>query len=262
MSYKPFRRAQGLFPERLSNLFQQKHTLKFVCKPMATIPIVNHWQRAVLSAAIIFSIVSTAAVILCLLARRISARALNPSAYCAMISAVLVIFLEAISISAVVHGGLAYRHASDIVAQFGSGPVVLLLKLVIALRFLWVLSLGFSKTSMLLLYAKVFNAERYVEISAGITIAINLLWVTGTILAGCLICRPVSTNWKPVPGGHCGDQVLSFIIIETINLATNALIIVLPLPTLFKLRMGIPMKLVLVAIFSLGFMYVRTFEAV
>lgn len=228
---------------------------------MTTFPIVNHRQRAVLSAAIIFSIVPTAAVILRVLARRISARALNLSDYCAVIAVALAIVLEAINITAVVQGGLAYGHASEIVAQFDSAPVVLLLKLVMPLQFLWTLSLGFSKTSMLLLYSQIFNAERYVIIAARVTIAINMMWAAGTILAGCLICQPVSMNWKTVPGGYCGDQVLSFIISGAISLATNVAVIVLPLPALFKLRMGMYKKLVLVAVFSLSFLYVRTFEA-
>jgi hypothetical protein len=229
---------------------------------MAAFPIVNHRQRAVLSAAIIFSIVPTAAVILRVLARRISARALNLSDYCAIIAVALAIVLEAVNITAVVHGGLAYGHASEIVAQFGSAPVVLLLKLVMPLQFLWALSLGFSKTSILLLYSHLFNTDPYVIIAARATIAITMMWAAGTILAGCLICQPVLMNWKTVTGGHCGGQVLSFIISGAINLATNVVVIVLPLPALFRLRMGIYKKLVLVAVFSLSFLYVRTFEAV
>ncbi|KAG6356802.1 hypothetical protein INS49_014676 [Diaporthe citri] len=142
---------------------------------MTTFPIVNYRQRAVLSAAIIFSVVPTAAVLLRVIARRISARALNLSDYCAIVAAVLTIALEAISIAAVVHCGLAYGHASEIVAQFGSTPVVTLLKLVIPLQFLWTLSLGFSKTSILLLYSQLFKTEHYLVVAARVTIAIHVL---------------------------------------------------------------------------------------
>ena len=224
---------------------------------MTTFPIVNYRQRAVLSAAIICSVVPTAAVFLRVLARRISTRALKLSDYCAIIAAALTIVLEAISIAAVANGGLAYGHASEVVAQFGSTPVVNLLKLFIPLQILWALSLGFSKTSILLLYSHLFKAEHYVITAARVTIAINVAWAAGTVLAACLICQPVSMNWETVSGGHCGNQVLSFIISGTINLATSVAIIVLPLPALYRLRMGIYKKLVLVVIFSLGFLYVR-----
>lgn len=228
---------------------------------MSTFPIVNHRQRAVLSAAIIFSIVPTAAVFLRILARHISARALNLSDYCAIIAVALAIAFEATNIAAVVQGGLAYGHSFEIVAQFGSAPVVLLLKLAVPLQFLWALSLGFSKTSILLLYSQLFNAEHYVVITARATIVVNVMWAAGTILAGFLICQPVSMNWKTVSGGHCGDQALSLVISGAINLATNMVVIVLPLPALAKLRMGIYKKLVLLIVFSLGFLYVFTVKA-
>lgn len=228
---------------------------------MTTFPIVNYRQRAVLSAAIIFSVVPAAAVFLRVLARRISARPLNLSDYCAIIAAALTIALEAISIAAVVHGGLAYGHAPEIVTQFSSTPIGTLLKLLIPLHVLWASSLAFSKTSILLLYSQLFKAEHYVIIAARAIMTINALWAAGTILARFLICQPFSKQWETAAGGSCGDQVVSFIVSGTINLATNVAVIVLPLPALCKLRMGIYKKLVLVAVFSLGFLYVCPVEA-
>lgn len=228
---------------------------------MTTFPIVNYRQRAVLSAAIIFSVVPAAAIFLRVLARRISVRPLNLSDYCAIIAAALTIALEAVSIAAVVHGGLAYGHASEIVAQFGSMPVVTLLKLTIPLHVLWASSLGFSKTSILLLYSQLFKAEHYVIIATRAIITINALWAAGTILAGFLTCQPFSKQWEVAAGGSCKDQVVSFMVSGTINLVTNVAVIVLPLPALCKLRMGIYKKLVLVVVFSLGFLYVCLVEA-
>lgn len=228
---------------------------------MTTFPIVNHRQRAVVSAAIIFGIVPTTAVFLRVLARRVSARNLNLSDYCAIAAVALAVALEAISITAVVHGGLAYGHASDIVAHFGSSSVVMLLKLVTPLQVLWALSLGFSKISMLLLYSQLFNTEHHVIIAARATVGITVLWAIGTVLAGCLVCQPFPILWNAVPGGHCGDQILSFVISGAINLATYVVVIALPLPALFKLRMGIYKKMVLGSAFSLGFLYVHTVEA-
>lgn len=224
---------------------------------MTTFPIVNYRQRAILSAAIIFSIIPTAAVFLRILARRISARPLNLSDSCAIIATALTLALEAVSLAAVFHGGLAYGHASEITAQFGAVPVVTLLRLLVPLHLLWALSLAFSKASILLLYSQLFKAEHYVIIAARVTIAINVAWAAGTILAVCLVCQPFSKSWETVSGSHCGDQILPLVISGTINLATNVVVIVLPLPALYKLRMGIYKKLVLVAVFSLGFLYVR-----
>lgn len=64
------------------------------------------------------------------------------------------------------------------------------------------------------------------------------LWALGTIMAGCLICRPFAMNWdQTIPGGHCGNQVLSFTVTGILNLVTDLMVLTLPLPYLYKLQM-------------------------
>lgn len=78
-------------------------------------------------------------------------------------------------------------------------------------------------------------------------------WAIGTVLAGLLICRPISMNWAPdTPGGTCGDQVLSFTITGVINLLTDVAVLAMPMPFLYKLQLPLYKKLVLVGVFSVG----------
>lgn len=82
-------------------------------------------------------------------------------------------------------------------------------------------------------------------------------WAIATILAGCLICRPFAFNWdQTIPGGHCGDQVLSFTITGVFNLLSDVLVLCLPLPYLYNLQMRLYKKLVLIGVFSVGLLYV------
>lgn len=79
-------------------------------------------------------------------------------------------------------------------------------------------------------------------------------WATGTILAGLLICQPISMNWAPLetPDGKCGDQVLSFTITGVVNLVTDVIVLALPMPYLYKLQLRLYKKLVLITCFSVG----------
>ena len=164
--------------------------------------------------------------------------------------------LEGVSISAVYHCGIGYDHTLPIMLEYGMAPITLLLKLLIPLQFLWALSLGFSKISILLLYKGVFAVPLVIWTARGAIVFIAL-WVVGTILAGCLICRPFPMNWdQTIPGGHCGDQVLSFTVTGVLNLLTDVMVLVLPLPYLARLQMRLYKKVVLLGVFSIGFLYV------
>lgn len=241
-------------------------------------PIETHDQRSLLGVNITFAILPVIAVLLRILARRISKRALDPSDYCIIVAAVcrppnplplciswqmltvvsqvFAVGLEGVSISAVFNCGIGYDHTTPIVVAYGLEPITLLMKLLIPLQFLWALSLGFSKISILLLYKSVFAVPVVIWTARGAIVFIGL-WVFGTILAGCLICRPFPMNWdQTIPGGHCGDQVLSFTVTGVLNLLTDIMVLVLPMPYLAKLQMRLYKKLVLLGVFSIGFLYV------
>ncbi|KAK1753122.1 hypothetical protein QBC47DRAFT_304223 [Echria macrotheca] len=209
-------------------------------------PIQTADQRAVLGVAIAFAILPVFAVVLRLIARRISSRTLDASDYCIVVACVFAVALEAVSITGVVNCGIGYGHLTDVIVEYGMEPVTNLFK------FLWALSLGFSKISILLLYSSVFAVPTVIWTARGAIIFITA-WAIATIVAGCLICQPFEMNWNPtIPGGHCGDQVLSFTVTGVLNLVTDVMVLVLPLPYLARLQMRLYKKLVLLGVFSIG----------
>ena len=107
---------------------------------------------------------------------------------------------------------------------------------------------------MLLLYTKVF-AVPTVKYAAWGTMGLITAWAVGTVLAGLLICQPIAMNWTQVPGGKCGDQVLSFTITGIVNLITDVAVLALPMPYLYKLQLPLYKKIVLISVFSVGFLW-------
>ncbi|ROW06389.1 hypothetical protein VMCG_04283 [Cytospora schulzeri] len=66
-------------------------------------------------------------------------------------------------------------------------------------------------------------------------------------------CQPFAYNWdQTIPGGHCGNQVLSFQITGSLNVFLDAITLLLPMPYLTTLSMSISKKLILIATFAVG----------
>jgi len=105
---------------------------------------------------------------------------------------------------------------------------------------------------MLLLYTRIFSVPGLI-VAARLTTGLIILWATTTILASFFICQPFAFNWdKSIPGGSCGDQVLSFQITGALNIITDLMVLLLPIPVLIKLRKPVHQRITLLAIFSLG----------
>ncbi|KAL2756653.1 hypothetical protein ACRALDRAFT_1069423 [Sodiomyces alcalophilus JCM 7366] len=219
---------------------------------MASFPVETSDQRAVLGVAISFIILPVLAVCLRLIARRISRKGFDLSDYCVVIACIFAVGLQSVSITGVLRAGIGWGHVTDVVMTYGMEPLTLLFKLLIPLQFLWVLSLSFSKLSILLLYTKLFPVASLVWIARGTGIVI-ILWAFATILTGCLICQPFEMNWNPtLPGGKCGDQVTSFTVTGSINLVTDVIVLVLPMPHLYKLHMAMYKRVTLICVFGTG----------
>lgn len=172
-----------------------------------------------------------------------------------MLNKIIQIFavgLQSISITGVIQGGIGYDHVTTIAVKYGPEPITKLLQLIIPLQFLWVLSLSCTKISILLLYVSIFPVTWVIRV-VWATIAVIVAWTAGTILVGCLICRPFAYNWdQSIPGGSCGDQVTSFTVTGVINLVTDVIVLITPMPLLYKLQMARYKKVTLIAVFGLG----------
>ncbi|KAI9036935.1 putative integral membrane protein [Aspergillus affinis] len=215
-------------------------------------PIETQAQREVLGVALAFSILAVIAVCLRLLAHHLAQKKWSPSDYFIIAACIFAVGLQSISITGVYQAGIGYDHVASIAAVYGPGPITKLLQLIIPLQFLWVLSLSCTKISILLLYLRIFPVTWLVGI-AWTTIGVIVAWAIATILAGCLICRPFAFNWdQTIPGGSCGNQVTSFTATGVINLVTDVVVLVIPMPLLYRLQMATYKKVTLITVFGLG----------
>ncbi|KAF9870670.1 integral membrane protein [Colletotrichum karsti] len=213
-------------------------------------PIERESQISVLATSIAFIVLSTTAVILRMVARRMARRTLDASDYCIIAACVCANGLQSIGIVGVIQCGVGY-HFQEIIAMFGMAPITKFLKMLIGVQILWATSLSLCKISILILYTKIFSV-RIMIMASKMTAALIIVWALTTILLGFFICRPFALNWEPTLDGSCGNQVLSYLVTGTLNLVTDLIVLVLPLSYLWNLHLRLYKKLVLIATFSMG----------
>jgi hypothetical protein len=86
-----------------------------------------------------------------------------------------------------------------------------------------------------------------------IALGLNIAFLVSTIMALCLICRPISFRWnRSIKGGMCGDQMSLDLFIGILNLFLDAIVVILPMPVLWGLKMAIGKKIALSTIFGMG----------
>lgn len=122
----------------------------------------------------------------------------------------------------------------------------------LAVQVLWSTTVTFVKVSILFLYCKIFPLKWLIWSARCVGLAC-IGYTLGTIFSAFLVCQPLPFYWDTtVEGGHCGDQFLSYILTGSINIATNVMTLLLPIPSLMRLEMSLSRKLTLVATFACG----------
>jgi hypothetical protein len=70
---------------------------------------------------------------------------------------------------------------------------------------------------------------------------------------GILICKPIEMNWNPtVEGGSCGNQNAAFTAVGIVDIITDLIILILPVPMVYKLQVPRANKIGLCCIFGTG----------
>jgi hypothetical protein len=128
-----------------------------------------------------------------------------------------------------------------------------ILKMLVAYELIFSTTISTIKISVLMFYLRVF-VNRSLRIATKAALIFVMLWSVGNILQVFLICRPFVKTYSLTAEGVCGDQIASFIAIGAFNVITDVIILTLPLPTVWSLKMSTPAKLGLTGVFLVGLM--------
>ena len=219
-----------------------------------TIPIENSNQVAMLVTSTLAIAMTTLLVGLRFWAGCLIHRRLDASDLCILAALVFNIGLHVDMYVMVLLGGFGF-HGYDIVQRFGMDTLVRFLKGILAFPIIWNFTICFSKLSVLFMYVTVIPVRSMVVACRAVGLVI-VLWNTGGVLGALLLCRPISLNWDKSGAveGSCGDNRLFYIWLGAINVVAEAVILLLPLPFLYNLQMKLFKKLVVIGLFSVGWL--------
>lgn len=79
------------------------------------------------------------------------------------------------------------------------------------------------------------------------------MWGLVFTLVFIFLCDPVEQQWTIDRVGHCMDQILVLKCIIMTNIVTDLMIIILPIPVIWKLKMHKTEKFAVLSCFCIGF---------
>ncbi|KAL2860649.1 hypothetical protein BJX68DRAFT_90142 [Aspergillus pseudodeflectus] len=169
-----------------------------------------------------------------------------------------------IAVSLVVNWGMDItRWVQVLMYQFGRhhgdvpvSDVVEYQKSFIAIQLIYFTNAVLTKSSLLLLYQRIFGIVRSFRIALAISWFLIIGYFIACAIASIAGCLPVSyvwTRYKTPPGpGSCFNEVAFFRWNGIANMLLDILMLILPLPMVWRMRMSRRRRLLLTGIFGMG----------
>ncbi|KAK9442530.1 hypothetical protein VB005_03593 [Metarhizium brunneum] len=133
--------------------------------------------------------------------------------------------------------------------------IVMMAKWLVVAEVLYAWNLGWTKMSLLLMYYRIFRLP-YFKKMAWVVGAFVWAWVICITFLFIFICVPVQKLWYPQIPGRCINQVGTWISNAASTIFTDLVILLMPIPQIWKLQLRKTEKIGLTLAFSLGFFVV------
>ncbi|KAL8775533.1 MAG: hypothetical protein Q9209_000029 [Squamulea sp. 1 TL-2023] len=135
--------------------------------------------------------------------------------------------------------------------RLSSNEVRIFWKAMFAIIISWPIAQSTTKISILLFYIQLFPTKVF-RIAAYSLIVVVTIWMIQQVLAILLLCRPISINWDASVTGTCGNVAANCMAGAGVNTLTDILILILPMPIIWRLHVPLRNKLILSLIFGFG----------
>ncbi|KAI9717350.1 MAG: hypothetical protein M1828_007238 [Chrysothrix sp. TS-e1954] len=150
----------------------------------------------------------------------------------------------------VVHGGDGIHTAT--LATKAPTAVVTLLKTYLAVLILWLTASVLIKLSILFLYLDLFGENGRFRIACYGTMGLVFAYFVAVFCYFMLLCHPLSKQWNQAEPGHCSSLVTEQLTTAVLLMALDLVIIFLPMPTIWDLKMSLKKKISVSLVFGLG----------
>jgi hypothetical protein len=117
---------------------------------------------------------------------------------------------------------------------------------------LWASSLAAVKISLLLFYVRIFSIRKF-RVAAYVVMTVVVMWWISVVLEEFLLCRPFAYNWdRSIENGVCGNVEAAYTAAGIINLCTDVMALILPVPMVWGLQLPPRAKAALLVTFGVG----------
>lgn len=115
----------------------------------------------------------------------------------------------------------------------------------------WALGVAVVKIGILLFYWRVFIVREFRR-RVAIVGAIILASSVAIFLCFMLQCNPIPRFWADTEDGYCINQVVFYIAGDSLNIASDILVLSLPIRQVWKLNAPVGRRIALLFLFCLG----------
>ena len=116
---------------------------------------------------------------------------------------------------------------------------------------LWNTTLPVIKISILLFLRRLFPMRQMLYACYGIG-AFLVLWYVAFQTTAIVQCLPIHYFWHREGPGHCINNVTFYIVLASLNLATDVAVLVLPVPFIWRLQMQKRKRIGISSVFLIG----------
>ncbi len=99
---------------------------------------------------------------------------------------------------------------------------------------------------------RIFGVKRKYKWITRSLLVLSILYGLVVFLEIFLICRPMAVDWNAHVDGTCGNQIVSYLVLEVLGLVLDFTIIIVPLLCIWKPQIQWPRKVSIAALFSIG----------
>lgn len=110
----------------------------------------------------------------------------------------------------------------------------------------------FTRLSVIYLYYRLFSVKSWLGLSLKVLAATSVVWYIGVVFAITFECKPVAASVDASIKGECFDAQFGFIVTEGINLVLDLALAILPIRTIWSLRLPLKNRVSIVVIFLTG----------
>lgn len=118
---------------------------------------------------------------------------------------------------------------------------------------LWAAAVTLIRSSVILLYIRIFPMRRF-RLICYTVLVFNTAFFIAAVLSYCLFCVPIRCQWDvAVQCTSCGNTILYSLLNAVLNLLLDINVVLLPMPILWGLQISLGRKATLCGMFGLGF---------